>query len=91
MDITAKQGWNGTEMNDEPSFMALAVNRVLADFDQGFKQRTKPIRLIFDQIDGIWVPMLICNICGNGPITSLDDDSCCHPSSPIAMLKAHDF
>ena len=81
------------EMKDEPSFMALAVNRVLADFDGGFNSRTKPLRLEFHNIDGgpigVWVPMLVCAHCGSGPITSLDDDSCC-VTHPLVFLKATD-
>ena len=64
-------------MKDEPSFMALAVNRILADLDEGFKKRTKPLRLTFAQIDVTWVPMLVCDYCNKGPITSLDNDDCC--------------
>lgn len=68
--------------------MALAVNRVIADFDEGFKKRTKPLRLTFSQIEGIWVPMLACDYCGVGPITSLDDDSCCvKHHSPTCLHK----
>jgi hypothetical protein len=67
-------------MSDEPSWMALAVNRVIADFDSGFKERTKPLALNFISIEGIWVPILVCVYCRKGPITSLDDDSCCESS-----------
>lgn len=67
------------QMKDEPSLTALMVNRLIADLDNGFVHRTKPLRLTFQKFEGShgWIPMLVCDFCGSGPITSLDGDNCC--------------
>ena len=46
-------------------------------FDIDIPNRVKPISMVMDNIDGTWVPMWVCAFCGNGPIVSNSDDSCC--------------
>lgn len=41
------------------------------------RNRTKPIRLVMICIEGNWVPMLVCDYCGKGPMNNDSDDSCC--------------
>lgn len=61
------------------------INRTWELFDQasnsfGFdplRNRTKAVRVVMTKIEGYWVPMLVCDHCGNGPIDGLADDSCC--------------
>jgi len=41
------------------------------------KVRTKDIQEIQTNIDGAWIPMYVCALCGSGPVVSDSNDDCC--------------
>lgn len=61
------------------------ISKVLEIFDEAcpvtpfspLNKRTKPIRLVMTYIETYWVPMLVCDFCGKGPIDGRSDDTCC--------------
>lgn len=53
------------------------VHKGMATWFTSIPNRTKPIRLVMTNIENNWVPMLVCDYCGKGPIDAMSDDSCC--------------